>query len=43
MIGCALSENRGKVSGVFQQIISIEMEEKNRRGHPITLRESRKG
>ena len=43
MVGCALSENRGKVSDVFQQIISIEMAAENIRGQPITLRASSKG
>jgi hypothetical protein len=34
MTGCVLSENRGKVSDVFQQIISIEMATKNRKDNP---------
>jgi hypothetical protein len=42
MTGCVIYENRGKVSDVFKKIISIDMATENRRGQPITLRESSK-
>jgi hypothetical protein len=41
--GDVLSENKGKVGDVFQQINSIEMAAEKRKGQPITLRASSLG